>query len=341
MFCRNVRNNLSAYLQGELTPGRAISIETHLAKCSSCRSELEAIQNGIRMAERLKPVPPPQELWQSIEEQIRKSKVQKEARARRRHVPAFALAFSLIILIAVSIWFLRPSAEDRKAASPEWNVNATVIEACSCPMFCQCYFNTRPAGHEHHGKEIHFCRTNVAIKVNKGRYGSEILDGVKFWLAADVGSDFSSGLTDWAVLYFDRSLNQKQREAAQVILSNFMPVKWKSFQTAEGKIDRWEFNSDSAHASLDSGKTAVIQLSRFPGMTSEPVIIRNLKYWAAPRNDGFLLMRNDLEAYRIGPKAFEFKGTAGLLITFDMNSNDLAPGKQVRWNSIKQTQPLS
>ena len=32
-------------------------------------------------------------------------------------------------------------------ASPSWAMNATVIEACSCPMFCQCYFNAEPAGH--------------------------------------------------------------------------------------------------------------------------------------------------------------------------------------------------
>ena len=56
----------------------------------------------------------------------------------------------------------------------------------------------------------------MANKVNKGKYDSETLDGVKFWLAADVGSDFSTGLTDWAILYFDRSLNQKQKEAAAI-----------------------------------------------------------------------------------------------------------------------------
>ncbi len=31
-----------------------------------------------------------------------------------------------------------------------WALNATVIEACTCPMFCQCYFDSKPAGHHHH-----------------------------------------------------------------------------------------------------------------------------------------------------------------------------------------------
>ena len=29
----------------------------------------------------------------------------------------------------------------------KWHMNATAIEACSCPMFCQCYFNSAPAAH--------------------------------------------------------------------------------------------------------------------------------------------------------------------------------------------------
>src|SRR5207237_3762594 len=33
------------------------------------------------------------------------------------------------------------------SAATDWAMNATIIEACSCPMFCQCYFSTEPAGH--------------------------------------------------------------------------------------------------------------------------------------------------------------------------------------------------
>jgi len=31
-------------------------------------------------------------------------------------------------------------------APKDWSIKATIIEACSCPMFCQCYFNSEPAG---------------------------------------------------------------------------------------------------------------------------------------------------------------------------------------------------
>ena len=51
-------------------------------------------------------------------------------------------------------------------------------------------------------------------------------------------------------------------------------------------------------------------------------MIRNLPYWGAKRNDGFVMMPNDVEAYRTGPNAFEFKGSNGFMITVDMNSKD-------------------
>jgi hypothetical protein len=35
-------------------------------------------------------------------------------------------------------------------------------------------------------------------------------------------------------------------------------------------------------------------------------------------------MANEVEAYRAGDKAYEFKGSNGFMITIDVNSNDAA-----------------
>ena len=207
----------------------------------------------------------------------------------------------------------------------DWAINATVIEACSCPMFCQCYFNTKPAAHHDHGGAAgHFCRANLAFKVNRGHYGATKLDGAKFWVANDLGGDFGQGKMDWAVLTFDKALTAPQRQGVEALFKHVFPVEWKSFTTAEGVVDKWEFTRDEAHALLDGGRTAEVKLKRFPGMTDEPIVIKNLKYWGVPRHEGFVLMPNDVEAYRVGPKAFEFKGTNGFMITFDMTSKDVA-----------------
>lgn len=212
-----------------------------------------------------------------------------------------------------------------RAAEPEWAANTTVIEACSCPMFCQCYFNTKPAAHagHHGGASEHFCRANLAHRINKGHYGPTKLDGVKFWVVDDLGGDFSQGQMDWAVIYFDRAMTPAQREAVTAIMNKVFPVKWNSFKTAEGVIDKWEYTNDAAHATLDGGKTAEVKLVRVQGNTNAPVVVSNLRYWGVPRHDGFVLMPNEVQAYRTGPKAFEYKGTNGFMITWDMSSKDV------------------
>jgi hypothetical protein len=234
------------------------------------------------------------------------------------------LFFSILILGLVG----SAAAQGTKSsAAPQWALNATIIEACSCPMFCQCYFNTKPAahgGHEGHGGMAqHFCRFNNTFRVNKGHYDNVKLEGAKFWVAGDLGGDFSQGKMDWAVVTFDPSVTKEQRDAIVAILAHIYPVKWNSFTVAKDAQMEWKATKDRAEARLDGGKTAEVVLNRYPGNTDNPIVIHNLKYWGVPRNDGFVLMPNEVEAYRAGDKPFEFKGTNGFMITIDITSKDV------------------
>lgn len=225
----------------------------------------------------------------------------------------------VLALLGISVGHSSPPTSD-------WAINATAIEACSCPHFCICYFNSHPAAHHENGKTEHYCKFNNAYKVNKGHYGSTDLAGAKFWLTGDLGGDFSQGQMNWVLATFDKDTTPEQRQALGEILGHVFPVKWKSFQTGEGAIS-WNANKDEAHATLNDGKTAEIQLKRFQGMTDEPAVLKNVKYWGTPRNDGFVMMPNQLEAYREGSNAFEFKGTNGFMLTFDMTSKDVPAEK--------------
>ena len=225
------------------------------------------------------------------------------------------LALTTIALLSISVGH---------TASSDWAINATAIEACSCPHFCMCYFNAHPAAHHDQGKMEHYCRFNNAYKVNQGHYGSTDLAGAKFWLSGDLGGDFSQGQMDWALVTFDKSVTAEQRQGLTEIIGHVFPVKWKSLKVGEGNIDNWTFDKDHAYATLNGGKTAEVKLKRFPGMSDEPAVLKNVKYWGTPRNDGFIMMPNEIEAYREGDKAFEYKGTNGFMLTFDMTSKDLA-----------------
>ena len=227
--------------------------------------------------------------------------------------------FSTVAVIALATMLLG-------AAPNNWHMNATAIEGCSCPQFCQCYFNAHPSGHAAHasGEGHPFCRFNNAYKINKGNYGGTKLDGAKFWLSGDLGGDFSQGKFDWVVLTFDKSLTKEQRDALVQIVPHVFPgpQQWNSFKTAEGDID-WQASGDTARATIDGGKTAEVSLKASQATNSPgPIVIKNLKYWNAPRNDGFIMMPTAVEAYRSGDKPYEFKGTNGFMLTLDTDSKD-------------------
>ena len=58
-------------------------------------------------------------------------------------------------------------------------------------------------------------------------------------------------------------------------------------------------------------------------MDGKPGMFRNIAYFGAPRNTGFKMMPNEIEAWRVGDKAFEYRGSTGFMTTVDMTSEDL------------------
>src|SRR5204862_4776158 len=152
----------------------------------------------------------------------------------------------------VAVWAAEKSVN-------EWAMNASIIEACSCPMFCQCYFNTSPAGHAGHGDHgggEHFCKFNNAYKVNHGHAGKVKLDGAKFWVAGDLGSDFYKGKMDWAVITFDPAVTPDQRAGIKAVVARLYPVKWKASTIAADAPMEWTAGKDQAVAKLAGGKVA-------------------------------------------------------------------------------------
>jgi hypothetical protein len=219
-----------------------------------------------------------------------------------------------------------PTALALAPDSPKWNVTMDNIEACSCPAFCQCYFTGQPALHQEHAQDhvMRYCRFSNGFRITKGQYGDQKLDGLTFWMAGDLGGDFSKGEMDWAVLHFEPSATPAQRAGVEAIVKAIFPVKWNSFTTgADAKIE-WNKTADGAVAKLNGGKSGEIVLNQVKGDDGKPVKINNVKFWAAPKNSGFLVMKNEVEAYREGAKPFEFKGSNGFFTTIEMSSADTA-----------------
>src|SRR5467141_884783 len=94
----------------------------------------------------------------------RHSQKRRGLQMKNRIVPV-VLALSCVVFAGALMAAEKEKAAGAAGAAKPWAMNATIIEACSCPMFCQCYFATEPASHAGHmeGHEGHaetYCRFN-------------------------------------------------------------------------------------------------------------------------------------------------------------------------------------
>ena len=207
--------------------------------------------------------------------------------------------------------------------SLDWAMNATIIDGCSCELLCPCIFGSpatvgAAATHQHAGHRS--CYFNAAFRVNGGHHGTVKLDGLKCWFAGDKGDAKTVELT------FEPSATQEQRAAIRVFLSHFLPLEWTSLTEGPDATIDWEAEAVRAEARLEGGKAAEVVLTRYSGATGAgTAVIKNMRYFAAARNDGFNILPVEHLVYRRGPKPapFEFKGTSGWTITIDMNSRDV------------------
>jgi hypothetical protein len=214
-----------------------------------------------------------------------------------------------------------------KEGSVDWAMNATIIDGCSCQLLCPCIFGSpatvgSAATHQHAGHRS--CFFNAAFRVNKGHHGNVTLDGLKFWFAGDKGDAKTVELT------FEPSTTKEQRVAIHVFMSHFLPLNWTSLTEGPDATIDWKAEAVRAEARLDGGKAAEVVLTRYSGATGEgTTVIRNMRYFASTRNDGFNILPVEHIAYRRGPKPapFDFTGTSGWTLTIDMNSNDVIAAK--------------
>ena len=234
------------------------------------------------------------------------------------------------LVLAVSLICISSSAGD-KPAKPDFDITASYIEACSCDMFCPCYFNTHSTKHmsmgEHHMEE-HYCRANLVLKVDKGYYKDTKLDGAKVWIANDLGSDWSTGKDSWLVVTFDPGVTKEQQAALADILGQLYPIPWQK-KAVQSRAFSWDVDSKTgvAHAKMSDGKGEVI-LEKVKGDDpAHEVVMHNLKYWGAQSNDGFRMWKSKHEAFEGDGHKFSYDGTNGFLITIHFSGNAKAGSK--------------
>lgn len=197
-------------------------------------------------------------------------------------------------------------ATPEQSGGTPWSIDANYIEACSCHLFCPCYFNSSP--------EHAFCDVNMAVVVNDGRFGDLSLKGARYWLSGDLGEEFGPGKTSkWLVATFDPTVTPQQRDAlVKILLQKIYPWKWAELKTDESAIT-WEIKGNVAQAKLANGKGEMV-LERWAGNDGGPAILQNVKYFGADKNQGFVMYKSKVHRWDGFGHKFDYSGRTGFTI---------------------------
>jgi hypothetical protein len=202
-----------------------------------------------------------------------------------------------------------------KPAEPSGQMTADYVEACSCHLFCPCYFNK----HAEHP----FCEFNMAVKVREGSSGKTNLAGAKYWLTGDLGDKWGTEKKGkWVVVSFDPTTTKVQRDALAPIILKTYGLEWGEMKVQEAPIEITQ-TGDIAEAKLAGGQMAHMKLQREPGADGKGVALKNVNYFGAHSNEGFQLYKSLDHRADVAGHKFSYSDRNAFLIT--INTGETTP----------------
>lgn len=196
------------------------------------------------------------------------------------------------------------------SAEPAWRMKADYVEACSCNLFCPCYFNK----HAQHP----YCEFNMAVKVREGHAGKVNLAEAKYWLTGDLGDKWGTEKkAPWVVVSFDPSTSKEQRDALAPIILKTYGLEWGELKVQEAPVEI-HHSGDIAEAKLAGGQMAYMKLKREPGADSKGVVLHNVSYFGAQKNTGFEFYKSIEHRADVAGHKFSYSDRNAFLISIDV-----------------------
>jgi hypothetical protein len=195
---------------------------------------------------------------------------------------------------------------------PLWQMKADYVEACSCHLFCPCYFKDH-LGHKH--AEHPSCEFNMAVTVREGHSGTTDLANAKYWLTGDLGDKWGTEKkAKWVTVSFDPKTKQAQRDALAPIILKTYGLDWAELKVQEAPIEIRQ-SGDIVEAKLAGGSQAYLKLERELGVDGKGVVLKNVKYFDAVENDGFQLYKSIVHRADVNGHQFSYSDRNAFLIT--------------------------
>jgi hypothetical protein len=124
MTCSGVRENLGAYLDGELPAAGMEAVRLHLAECVGCRAAYEELQSAVGLLEPRAEVHAPPNLWEAIESGLdgragaRPHPGAGDVRIWRRTFRPLLIAAAVLLPLGV-VWLVVEALSPRPAQADE------------------------------------------------------------------------------------------------------------------------------------------------------------------------------------------------------------------------------
>jgi anti-sigma factor (TIGR02949 family) len=105
--CEETRRYVDARLDGELDPGAAMLVDTHLARCPACRSEADSIRaiKAVLASSREGHAAPPalrSRLLAALDEEDQGRTAAEQSSRRRKHAAQFVMAGAALTTLAIA-----------------------------------------------------------------------------------------------------------------------------------------------------------------------------------------------------------------------------------------------
>lgn len=114
--CEHVRDDLSAYLDGQISPEERERIEKHLATCPSCREELEQMRRLVLLLRSTPQVAPPRSF--TLTPQRAQPRGLLQMLTRMAPFVSVASAAALVLLLTLDLFAARPARQQPALSLP-------------------------------------------------------------------------------------------------------------------------------------------------------------------------------------------------------------------------------
>lgn len=171
----HITDQLSDYLDGELTGDEAALVETHLRECAACNAVLNDLKRIVAQAQHLEPRPPQADLWAGIERRI-----ERVTPPRRVSFTLPQLAAAAALLIAVSAGTaIKLSTPSAPAVTPTEQAATAQPPSAADAMDPGSAISVTPVSFSDAQYDAAVADLEKALKVGRGRLDKSTIDIVE------------------------------------------------------------------------------------------------------------------------------------------------------------------